>query len=340
MNLILLLIPIFIFIINSFFKKNNLINNYKGKKHQKFIGKKNIPLTGGIFLSIFGFAIFYEYNILFCIFLLVIFFIGLISDTNFLSSPQLRFLLQSIALFALVYFTSLQIFPTRLYLLDIFLENIFFSYLFTTFCLMIVVNGSNFIDGLNGLVLSYYLMISLVILKFKFFNELSIEEYKIIIFAYLILCLLIFNIFDQLYIGDNGSYLLGYIFGFLLISIYQNNQNISPFFIILLLWYPSFENLFSIIRKFTIKKSPIAPDNKHLHQLLFNFMQKKFRLKNIYSNNLSSLIIVIYNFLIFNLASIDIYNTQYQILFIIINISIYVFVYIRLFNFNFNIKLR
>ena len=268
------------------------------------------------------------------------FFIGLISDINFVSSPKLRFLMQSIILYALIYFTNLQISTTRVYFLDIFLENIIFSYLFTTFCLMIVINGSNFIDGLNGLVLSYYLMILVIILKFQFFNELNIEEYKIIFFLYILFILLIFNIFNQLYMGDNGSYLLGCIFSFILITIYQNNQNISPFFIVLLLWYPCFENLFSIIRKFSIKKSPGEADNKHLHQLLFNFVSKKFKLKNINSNNLSSLIIVIYNLLIFSLASINIYNTKYQILCILFNISIYIFTYTKLLNFYFKIKLK
>ena len=338
MDLFLLSIPVFIFIVNLFFKKINLINNYKGKKHQRFIGKKNIPLTGGIFLAIFSLIIFYDYNILFCIFLLAIFLIGLISDTDFLSSPKIRFLMQCIVLCPLVYYSNLQIYPTRVFILDIFLENIIFSYLFITFCLVIVINGTNFIDGLNGLVLSYYLMISLIILKFGFFDELNIEEYKIILLTYLLFSLLIFNLFDQLYIGDNGSYLLGYVFSFLLITIYQNNQSISPFFIILLLWYPCFENLFSIIRKFSIKSSPIAPDNKHLHQLLFNFIQRKFKLKNIYSNNSSSLIIIMYNFLIFNLASMNIHNTQYQILLITLNITIYVFIYIRLLNFTVKLK--
>ena len=45
-------------------------------------------------------------------------------------------------------------------------------------------------------------------------------------------------------------------------------------FLLYSLWYPCFENLFSIIRKFNFKKSPISPDNKHLHQLLFIFLKK------------------------------------------------------------------
>ena len=63
-----------------------------------------------------------------------------------------------------------------------------------------------------------------------------------------------------MFIGDSGSYVLGFIFGYLLIEVYITNQNLSPFYIILLVWYPCFETLFSIIRKFRLNRSPILPD--------------------------------------------------------------------------------
>ena len=65
----------------------------------------------------------------------------------------------------------------------------------------------------------------------------------------------------------------------------------SPFFIVLLLWYPCFENLFSIIRKYRLNLSPLNSDNKHFHQLLFYFIKKKFNLSALTSNNLGSIFI-------------------------------------------------
>ena len=50
----------------------------------------------------------------------------------------------------------LQIYSTKIYFLDLILENIWISFFFTTFCILIAINGTNFIDGLNGLVLGYY----------------------------------------------------------------------------------------------------------------------------------------------------------------------------------------
>ena len=47
------------------------------------------------------------------------------------------------------------------------------------------------------------------------------------------------------------------------------NPNISSFFFCTLLFYLFFEVFFHFLRKILQKKSPIYPDNKHLHMLSF-----------------------------------------------------------------------
>ena len=335
---LLSLIPIFIFLGNLLLKKKNLISNYTGEIHQTFIGKKIIPLSGGIFLSLFCILIFMHDFTFLSISIFLIFLLGLSSDLNLISSPKLRLYLQGIFIFLFVYFTKLHVGSTRIYFLDLILNNMFLSYVFTTFCLMIVINGSNFIDGLNGLVLGYYGSVMIIIFKLNLIGILDIDGNNFIFFNFLIFCLFLFNIFDQLYIGDSGAYLLGFIISFFLILIYQSSKFISPFFIILLLWYPCFENLFSIIRKFKFKKSPIFPDTKHLHQLLFYFIKKKFLNQSLYSNNLASFSILFYNIIIFLFASIDISNTKFQVSLIFFNIIIYIFFYSKLLSFRYKIK--
>ena len=91
----------------------------------------------------------------------------------------------------------------------------------------------------------------------------------------------LFNLFNKLYLGDSGSYILGLIFSFIVISFYKLDQLVSPYYIILLLWYPCFENLFSILRKFRFNKSPLYPDQNHFHQLLFFFIKKKINGSNL-----------------------------------------------------------
>ena len=278
---------------------------------------------------------FYKDYTFFCIILSLVFLLGFFSDIKFLSSPKYRFFFQFLIIFLFVYFSNLQIHPTRILFLDLILENIWISYFFTVFCILIAINGTNFIDGLNGLVLGYYLIILVIIFKLGLSIQIDIFHSQIIFLIIFLAFLFLLNLLNQFYIGDSGAYSLGFIFSFLLISIYLFNKNISPFFIILLLWYPCFENLFSIIRKYKFKKSPISPDEKHLHQLLFFFISKKLKLRNIYLNNLSSCLINFYNLIIFNVGSIYIHHTQYQIMLIVFNVIFYMIVYSRLFNFKY-----
>ena len=169
---------------------------------------------------------------------------------------------------------------------------------------MILINGSNFIDGLNGLLLGYCLIILFILAKLDLLNFLQFEK-NLLLFLFLsLIIMLFFNYMNFFYLGDGGSYSIGLVLGFLLISIYNLSGNISPFFIILLLWYPCFENLFSILRKNKFKNSPIIADNKHLHQLLFFFIKEKFIKKNLFSNNISSILINSYNLIIMLVSSI------------------------------------
>ena len=139
--------------------------------------------------------------------------------------------------------------------------------------------------------------------------------------------LLILNYFNKIFMGDNGAYSLGFIFGFVLIKIYNLNQNISPYFIILLLWYPCFEIFFSLIRKIFQQKNPLNPDNEHLHHYVFSFLKNKFKISSIRSNNFSSVLINSYNLFLFYIASTQIYNTGFQLILLFTSVSIYVLIY-------------
>ena len=141
------------------------------------------------------------------------------------------------------------------------------------------------------------------------------------------------NIFNVLMLGDSGAYLLGFFIGFLLISSHMNNPDISPYFFISLIWYPCFENLFSILRKLNREFSPLKPDSKHLHQLVFFFFSKKFNLKLVLSNNLSSAIIFFFNFIIIYISTLNPSSTIFQIKLIATSIIFYNVIYMLLFKF-------
>ena len=77
-----------------------------------------------------------------------------------------------------------------------------------------LINGTNFIDGLNGLVLSYYLTIVFIVFKLGLFEYSFLSNLDVYIIMIVLIYLILFNLFNQLYIGDPGSYLIGFITDF------------------------------------------------------------------------------------------------------------------------------
>ena len=328
MNITLFISVIFLaLIINHTLLKKKLFLNFKGDMHQKFLSPGNIPLSGGLILI---FTSYYYLNLFYTAYVILIFIVGFLSDTKIINSPKLRFIIQTVVVLSAVYFSSITVPQTKIIFLDQLLSNNIFRIFFTIFCILIVVNGYNFIDGVNTSLIGYCLIIS----SSLYYLDLNdVEVSKIIDFYNLIpvlIALFLLNFFNKLYMGDGGSYFLGLLFSLYLINTYQINNNISPYFIVCLLWYPAFENLFSIMRKKSFSISPLNPDTKHLHQIIFLFLKKNFNINSIYLNTLTGTIINFYNFISIVIAT-QFYNyTKIQILIIIFNIFIYVFFYNKL----------
>ena len=317
----------FVILLSIFFKKKKLFLNYTGDRHQFFSNKKNIPLIGGIFLVIPLIFLNYQ-NIIYSILLILIFLLGFLSDQKILISSKKRFQLQITLVFFSVIFLDLEILSSKLIFFDYLLKNSVFNIFFTSFCLLILINGSNFIDGLNGLLLSYMSFIIFILLKLGLLNELFISYDLINYLIFFIIIIILLNFCNYLMLGDAGAYILSFFVGYLIIKCHNSNPNISPYFFISLLWYPCYENLFSIIRKLKNKLSPLIPDNKHLHQLIYARLRKKMIKNQLIANNVSSLLISFTNFIIILISSINPYSSIYQIKLIIFSVFLYSILFI------------
>lgn len=329
-----------IIFISLFLKRKGLLLNYSGDNHQSFSNKGNIPLSGGIFL-IFPIIFFYSNDLILVSFFSIIFLIGFFSDRKILISPKRRFIIQFITILTFVIIADLKILSSRIDLFDIMLSNQVFAYFFSTFCLLILVNGSNFIDGLNGLLISYSLLVIYILGFLGLISDQIISDQNFDLILWLMLLVLFLNIFNILMIGDSGAYLLGLLLGFLIITSHTNNLDVSPYFYISIIWYPCFENLFSILRKLNNNSSPLNPDNKHLHQLVFFFIKKRLKLSVIFSNNLSSAILIFFNFLIIYICSLNPSSTIYQVKLIICSALLYISGYLilnKFYELNFKFK--
>ena len=326
---------IFILFVNKFFLQKKILINETGDIHQKFASKTQIPLTGGLFIFL-GYLYFLNDNVLsFILFSFAIFILGILSDLKFIKSANFKFIIQITIILSYVIFNDLQVDSTRINFLDQVLRNNLVNYLFVVFCVLIVVNGTNFIDGMNTLGIGHYLSISSIIFYLHLNQIIIIDYISILYILILLLTVFLLNMFNQLFLGDSGSYLLGFSFSVFLISIHNWNPMISPFFIILLLWYPSYEILFSILRKNIIKRSPMSPDANHLHQLIFFFIKKKYRLNIILANLITAQVINIYNLSTFLIGIKFIMKSEIQVTLIIFSVLIYTFIYFKLFTFKY-----
>jgi UDP-N-acetylmuramyl pentapeptide phosphotransferase/UDP-N-acetylglucosamine-1-phosphate transferase len=328
-----LILPLILFAVIFFQKKNNfLIDDLKSSRHKVFTGNLNLktPLSGGIFIMLSLIIFLQDKDIIFFLYLALMTTIGILSDLNKLRSPNVRLILQLILVYSFIYIVDLNIKEVRIDIIDNYLDYKFISIIFTIFCILILLNGSNFIDGLNNLQIGYYILvlISLLILSN---NQNLILNYH---FVYLLLCIFftfyIFNFFGKCFLGDGGSYLIAAIFAFLVINFVNNNARVSPYFIILLLWYPAFENFFSIIRRKVFnKKNASVADNQHLHQLILIKVRNVFP-NNKLNNTISGNLIVLFNAIPFYFGLKYYQSTQILSFIIYFNILVYVIIYFNL----------
>ncbi len=146
-----------------------------------------------------------------------------------------------------------------------------FAIVFTVFAVGGVANAINIIDGYNGVAAGYAFIILIAI------TVVAIQVSDMLVFvtalsmAGALLGFLKWNWpGGKIFLGDGGAYLLGFILAELSIILVARNQNVSPWFPLVLLIYPVFETFFSIYRKrFVRGHSAGHPDGLHFHMLIY-----------------------------------------------------------------------
>ncbi len=333
------LINFFVFLIISKYSqniKNGVLLDQDLTKPQAF---HDFPVTrsGGlaaiISLSIFFCIYFILYSKILYDYILVcytMFIIGFFDDLKISIKPSSRLLIMIVLLLISIYFLPIKIFNLDIPFLIPLMNSNFFSSFFVLICFLFIVNGANLIDGFNGL-LAINLIIINIILTYINLNNTNLEfAFLLISQIIILLSFLLFNFPSaKIFLGDSGAYLMGSLVGLNTIMTNNLNPNISSFFFCTLLFYLFFEVFFSFFRKIIQKKSPIHPDEKHLHMLSY------YRLSLIYgktkANYLNSIFI---NFLYLLLIIPGLYFLNDPFLsrfWFFILLSIYTIIYLRLY---------
>ena len=272
------------FIIQKFSHKimNGLLLDSDFDKPQAF-HKSDIPRSGGLacLVSFFIFAtlnnlLFSSFYVDYLVLGTGLFLIGFLDDIKFRLSPKARLISMTAILLVSVKVFSIQIYGIDLIFLNKILSIKIVYLFFIILCFLFIINGSNLIDGFNGLLAFQLIIINSILLFINIENE--IQPLSILITAQIII-LLIFLLFNfpsaKIFMGDGGAYLLGTFTALNVIETNNLNTNVSSFFFTILLFYLFFEVFFSFLRKLVQKKSPIKPDSEHLHMLSYKILNLK-----------------------------------------------------------------
>lgn len=250
------------------------------KKHQKPVSLMggSIVLVNLIIILILSKIldisdILIDENYLVLLLLLSIFFylIGLFDDLKNLT-PKVKLL--SIIFFLsiiILLFPEIRIQQIKISFLNkIYFLNFFYSYIFIILCFSLLIHAINMFDGINSQVLIFTLMVFLVFI-YRGFMPLFFISLSICLFV-----LTILNLQNRVFLGDNGSYLISGIIGFMFIYQYKTfDKFIYGDQVFVILTIPSIDMLRLFITRVLDKKNPFKGDLNHLHHIVNNFVKNK-----------------------------------------------------------------
>lgn len=250
----------------------------KRKRH-----KESTSVLGGVSIFLMFFLAFIVFNnisgnlpnmlVLFSFTLL--FAVGLYDDMRPMNAYG-KFFFQFLVAYILVYYADIHFVS----FFEFFGLSEWIIKLFTLVFIVFVINAYNLVDGINGL---SAMLAGIALLGMGIWFVLVGEKaLAYVAFAMLasIIAFLRYNLFNtKIFLGDNGSMLLGLSVAFFAIKMVDKNQSLSNLhtfklsssfgIIISAMAVPVFDTVrLFFIRPFYLNKSPFKADRNHLHHLL------------------------------------------------------------------------
>ena len=202
---------------------------------------------------------------------LPVFILGLLEDTTKKISASYRLLAAFFSAFLACYFLNVWLTNVQFMNMDFLLKILPISVFFTCFSVTGVTHSINLIDGFHGIAS----MIGILILSAIVYVAFKVSDITIVMLGISVIgAILGFFVLNYprglIFLGDSGAYLIGFWISLLSLLLVSRHEEVSNWFPLLLCFYPIFETIFTIFRRYFIKKTnPGLPDSLHLHQLIF-----------------------------------------------------------------------
>jgi|WetSurMetagenome_2_1015567.scaffolds.fasta_scaffold00001_376 UDP-GlcNAc:undecaprenyl-phosphate/decaprenyl-phosphate GlcNAc-1-phosphate transferase len=265
----------------SKFKKLNASVNERTSHFNDTPNLGGVAVFTGITLSMVIFSFHENAEMMICLLggMILIFFIG-IKDDILVIDPKKKFAGQVLASLIVVWLGGVRI--TNLY--QVFgtgsIEPVL-SILFTVFLFLLLINGFNLIDGIDGLASGLGILITLFLGIWFIVTGQANPGIISLAACGALIAFFRFNIFgrdNKIFLGDSGSMITGLIIAFLTVQFIEGNLdasrefqlNSAPGLAYALLIVPLIDLLRVFILRLFNGKSPFKADRNHIHHILLS----------------------------------------------------------------------
>jgi len=196
----------------------------------------------------------------------ICFAVGLFDDFKRLG-PYVKFMVQIIAA-TIAFMGGIRI--EFFYLGDFHFQAGMFSYFITVFWFVFFINAINLIDGLDGLAAGITFFACVVLVVLSIIREDFLTAVLFTALSGSILGFLRYNFNPaSIFMGDGGSYFLGYIIaGLSIVGAVKSQLGAALLIPLIALGVPIFDTMISPLRRFMLGKSLFKPDKGHIHHRL------------------------------------------------------------------------
>jgi len=218
---------------------------------------------------------------------LPVFIVGLVEDFTDKISPLWRLVLIFFSIGVSFFYLNIGVSSLGFAWVDSWLSYSIIGLMFTLLVVGGAVNSVNMIDGYNGLMSGYAMLAStaMAIVAYQL-GDLLIVQLDLLLIASILGFFLLNFPMGKLFMGDGGAYFIGLMLSMIGLVFVSRHDELSNWFVLLLLMYPMFELLFSIYRRKIIHNTPASePDPYHLHTLIHKILVKRNLKGNKIMNN-------------------------------------------------------
>jgi UDP-N-acetylmuramyl pentapeptide phosphotransferase/UDP-N-acetylglucosamine-1-phosphate transferase len=303
-----------------------------------------IPVFLGFFIGLWYIDL-QEVNFVFLLLAsLPVFIVGMLEDVTANVSPFKRMVATLVSIIIAFIWLDIDINLLGFELVDYLLSNSIVSLLFTLLVVGGLVNAVNIIDGYNGLMIGYSILVLLAITYIA-----NVIGDDLVVQLSLLLASSLFGLFvfnfpsGKIFMGDGGAYFVGFMMAVIGLMLGIRNDEVSHWFVLLLFIYPLYETAFSIYRKKIVRgTSPSQPDGFHLHMLIYKRWVKNNMFKNnkTMCNSMTSPFLWLLSLVGIIPAIIWYDNQTILIICAFIFMAIYTIIFRRIVHFKFNFKLK